>query len=430
MLKNTFNYFTMFITGLFFCVLGISLIFHKLDTWNWLYSLFIIGILALTVIRIFNIIINFRKVKHLSSQLFELILWILLVLISITYPSLFRTLMPRLIGVWLFLHAVAKGIVLYIKKKDKLSGQLKTSLFFCWDIIMASVLLFLPYKLEYIISYGVGAYFCIHGASALLNMIREVLPKNSGTKLDTRIRLGLPTYLAAIIPPKLIKIILDKDEDELIREEFDTYKANIPIDLEVMVHLAPSGPASFGHVDLIYKDMVFSYGCYDPHNRRLCGTLGDGVMLIAPREAYLNNCLENENKVLIGFGIILNTSQKELIEQHLLDICQDIYDFKSDEQLKREGLSYKGECDDYLSRVTRKVPHAKYYKFHDKRFKTFFVLSSNCVYFASQVLNKIGLNLVDLSGVVSPGSYFDFLNNQFKSDRGFVISRKIYRKND
>ncbi|MDE6195332.1 MAG: hypothetical protein K2F55_00510, partial [Erysipelotrichaceae bacterium] len=78
----------------------------------------------------------------------------------------------------------------------------------------------------------------------------------------------------------------------------------------------------------------------------------------------------------------------------------------------------------------RKVPHAKYYKFHDKRFKTFFVLSSNCVYFASQVLNKIGLNLVDLSGVVSPGSYFDFLNNQFKSDRGFVISRKIYRKND
>lgn len=430
MLKNTFNYFTMFITGLFFCVLGVSLIFHTLDTWDWLLNVFIIGTMTLIVMRIFNIVINFRKMKHISSQLFDLILWILLVLISLSYPSLFRSILPRLIGIWLFLHAVVKGIVLHIKRKDKLPGRLRVAFFFCWDMIMAGILLFQPYKLEHIISYGVGAYFCIHGISTLLNFLREILPKNSGAKLDTWIRLALPPYLAAIIPPKLMKTILDKDEDDVIREEFDAYKSNIKIDLEVMVHLAPSGPASFGHVDLIYKDIVFSYGCYDPHKRKLCGTLGDGVMLVAPRKEYLKNCLENENKTLIGFGIILNSSQRDLIQQHLLDIFHDIYDFKSDEQLKIEGQPYKGECDDYLSRVTRKVPGAKYYKFHDKRFKTFFVLSSNCVYFASQILSKIGLNLVELSGIVSPGAYFDFLNNQFKSDRSFVVSRKIYRKKD
>ena len=42
----------------------------------------------------------------------------------------------------------------------------------------------------------------------------------------------------------------------------------------------------------------------------------------------------------------------------------------------------------------------------------------------------IGLNLFDLSGIISPGAYYDFLNKQFKSHKGFIVSRRLYRKKD
>ena len=42
MLKKNFNYFTMFATGLFFCVLGFSFIFDSLAVWNWLYTTLVI----------------------------------------------------------------------------------------------------------------------------------------------------------------------------------------------------------------------------------------------------------------------------------------------------------------------------------------------------------------------------------------------------
>lgn len=52
MLKKNFNYFTMFATGLFFCVLGFSFIFDSLAVWNWLYTTLVIGISVAGVIRI------------------------------------------------------------------------------------------------------------------------------------------------------------------------------------------------------------------------------------------------------------------------------------------------------------------------------------------------------------------------------------------
>jgi len=48
----------------------------------------------------------------------------------------------------------------------------------------------------------------------------------------------------------------------------------------------------------------------------------------------------------------------------------------------------------------------------------------------ANILSVIGLNLFDLSGIISPGAYYDFLNKQFKSHKGFVISRRLYRKKD
>lgn len=430
MLKRTFNYFTMFTSGAFFCILGISFLFDTLTIWNWLYITLVAGIASVVVIKIFNIIISHKKIHNWLSQFLDIILWITVLIVSFVVPEYFYAILPRLVGAWIVIHAIVKIIVLSIRIHDKLSIQVHSVIYLIGDIIISSFLLISPYDHQLIINFFTGFYFIIYGGNALLDMIREILPKNSGEELDKKIRLSLPPFLSMIIPPQLMTTLLDKDREERIKEEFNAIKEDIPIDMEVLIHLAPRGPAMFGHADLVYRDLVISYGCYDPHVRHLFGTLGDGVVIIAPRNSYIKNCLENENKMLISFGVSLNEQQKEKLNERLVEVFSTFEDFESDEQKMMKGLACKGICDDYISRVTRTSPEALFYKIKDGKLKTFFVCSTNCVYFLANILSVIGLHLFDLSGIISPGAYYDFLNKQFKSSKGFIISRKLYRKKD
>lgn len=430
MLKKNFNYFTMFATGLFFCVLGFSFIFDSLAVWNWLYTTLVIGISVAGVIRIFNMILNYRKLKHKDGQFLDIIVWLIAIIISLAIPETFFAIFPRLIGCWILLHAIIKIIVFYIKIKDRLPIPFMKVIFLCGDLIIAFFLIVNPGAHEDVISFFLGAYFLIYGGNTLLDLIREILPSGSGDKLDQKIQLSVPPVLSAVIPPHLMSTLLNKDKEDEIKERFDAIKEDIPVDMEVLIHLAPSGPAMFGHADVVYRGLVISYGCYDPHNRHLFGTLGDGVVIIAPKDTYIRNCLENENKTLIGFGVSLNEEQKKRLNDRILEVFETFCDFECDEQLKQKGLPCKGACDDYLSRVTRTSPEARFYKIREGKLKTFFVVSSNCVFFLGNLLSSIGLNLFDLSGIISPGAYYDFLNKQFKSHKGFIVSRRLYRKKD
>lgn len=430
MLKQRFNYLSMFITGLFFCILGLSFLFETWSPWNWLYYALVIGISVVGVLRLLNFIFNFQKLNHRFTQLADVVFWISLIIGSLANSKMFYAFFPRAIGMWILLHAFVKIIVIYIKIKDHLSGWLHSLIFLTGDLFMSFVLLFMPNRFAWLIDAVMGCYFIIYGGNMLLDFIREIIPAKRKEQIENKQRLALPPVVAAIIPPALMRFILSKDKDDQERENFEAIKADIPIDLEVFVHLAPSGPAMLGHVDIAYQGYLLSYGCYDPHHRRLLGTLGDGVVLLAPKNEYIYNCLKNENKVLVCFGIVLNEKQKQAFQKRLWEMLSKLEAFECDEQLKRNGREFSGACDDYLSRVTRNVGNARYFKYRDGRFKTFFVLSTNCVYFITHLLSTIGLNLFDMSGIVSPGSYFDFLNKQFKSDKSFVISRHVYTKHN
>lgn len=428
MLKKQFNYFVMFSTGIFFFVIGCSLLFDRMTPWNWLYYTLVIGVIVVALFRFLNIMLNFTKMKRRFSQIVDIIAWIGIMIFSISEPWLFYFVFPIIMGFWILLHAIVKIIVLYIKMKDKLPGRMHSFIFLIGDLLMAIILIFNPISYRGLINLVLGFYFIIYGGNTLLDVVREIIPKNSGEKLDQKIRLAVPPFLAAIIPPTLMRTILTKDAEDVARDEFDVIKETLQADLGVLVHLAPSGPAMLGHVDLVYRGFVMSYGCYDPHNRRLIGSMGDGVVLIAPKQSYIHNCLANENKILVEFGIKLDEKQKERLNNRLLEVFDGFVDFYSDEQLRLAGSPYKGDCEDYISRVSKTSPSTNFYKYKEGKLKTFFVLSSNCVYFAANILNVIGLNLFDMSGIISPGSYFDFLNKEFKSDKGLVISRKVYTK--
>lgn len=430
MLKRNFNCASLFAVGMFFIVLGSCFFFHTIQTWNWLYITLIAGISITGVLKIVNVIWNYRTVRHHRKQVLDALMWVFLVVQSIAFPQTFAILLPRVVGVWMLLHAVVKLIVLYIKVKDHLPLRWTRGISLMFDCVVGCYLLFEPARHYLFLSRVLGLYFVVYGLRELLEFLKEVLPSGLGKRLDQKIQLAVPPTVSAIIPSQLMSVFLDRSQEDEVQMKFDAMKKEIVPDVEVMIHLAPSGPAQFGHVDMIYQDTVLSYGCYDPHTRKLVGTMGDGVVIISPMKTYVHNCLENENKVLIAFGISLNDEQKERLENKIRELSKQWVEFYSDEQRLQMGLPCEGDAKDYISRVTRTSPQAKFYKFKEGKFKTFFVLSSNCVMFVAHLMNAVGLNLFDLSGIISPGAYYDFLNRQFMSHSGFIVSRKLYRKRD
>ena len=430
MIKKRFNYITMALTSICFLYFGVSFIMDALNAWNHMYQIIFFVSIALGVIKILNLIFNFKKAERKIQQLADIILWVIMLVFGISNPKLLYRLVPTFIGCWILLHAIVKLIVIYIKIKDHLTIHVYRIFFLFVDLSISSFLINNPLGHQKLIGFCIGFYFIFYGLNRFLDLLKECIPNTKKESIDHHIQLAIPPFLSALLPPHLIRTLLNKDKEDEIKEEFDEIKDNISIDLEVLIHLAPSGPAMFGHTDLIYHDYVISYGCYDPHERHLFGTLGDGVVLTAQKDTYIYNCLKNENKILIGFGIHLNETQKQQIEQQIKKLTEQFYPFYSDEERKRMKLPYKGECDDYISRVTRTSPTSHFYKIKEGKLKTFFVLSTNCVYFMSTILHVLGLNLIDISGIISPGAYYDFMNKQFKSNKGFVISRKLYRKKD
>ena len=429
MFKKQLNILSILLIGITLIFLGILFIYDPSFAISTSYTFFVITLIVLTILSIIYVIFT-RWTNRKITLLIQVLLLIIIGIYGFNHRSEFFQYLPIVLGIYLLIQASVKVISLYLIIIDKLPGAkwLAFKLFF--NFVMGCLLTFDPLNHGYIAIYVMGTYFIIYGSSYVYRSLTALIPSRVVDSIDEKFYLSIPTILGALLPPHLMKVILSKSEIEQRSEEFDAIKDNIECELEVLVHVAKSGPAQLGHCDLVYQGVVLSYGCYDPHTRHLFGTYGDGVVLLADRDEYLYNCLERENKVLVCFGIALNKKQKESLDQALITSFEKFVPFESDENLRSKGIELDRACDDYLSRVSRNVEFARYYKISEGRYKTFFVFYSNCVSYVSKLLSAVGLRLFDFSGIISPGAYFDFLNSEFKSSKGHVVSRKVYTKKD
>ena len=192
MLKKHLNYASMFVTGLFFCMLGFSFLFGSWTPWNWLYATVVIGITAVGILRIINFIFNFRKLTHRFMQFLDVMVWIVLIVWSLANAKMFYFVFPRLVGVWILLHALVKMISIAIKMKNHLPGWLHSLVFLFGDLVMAVILLWMPYHFTLIVNGAVGCYFIIYGGNLLLDFVREIVPSGRAASMDRKIRLAVP----------------------------------------------------------------------------------------------------------------------------------------------------------------------------------------------------------------------------------------------
>ena len=71
-------------------------------------------------------------------------------------------------------------------------------------------------------------------------------------------------------------------------------------------------------------------------------------------------------------------------------------------------------------------PERSSINFVDGRFKTYFALGSNCVLLADSIIGRLGTDVLSMRGLITPGTYLDYLDKEYHKKGSMVITRQFY----
>ena len=270
-----------------------------------------------------------------------------------------------------------------------------------------------------------GFYLIMLGASSVRDGFYFEKGR-SNPKLKRRMRMTLPIFVTALIPISTLRrwnemLSTHQTEESEVHSE---RKNDQTVDLEIFIHASESSFfLAMGHVDICYQGQVISYGSYDPHSERLFGMIGDGVLFKANREKYIELCKRESQKTLFAYGLSLSEQQKKAIEEQLREIEGLLIPWEPSSQLMKRR---EGEIKHTYSYQLKHEADATLYKFSSSKFKTYFVLSTNCVLLADSIVGKAGTDILSPQGFIVPGTYQDYLDLEYTKPSGIVVSRSIY----
>lgn len=390
--------------------------------------------LVLTIIQMIAIVLVFfgvsqlvlmiiqKKEKHDKLSLGSALISIALGLGLDIAPNVPMSIMVILFGGYLLINAVIKLITYRTYKNNKVGGRL---------ILLIDAIIFLIFGLVFITSPSsnverlflvVGLYMCCLGYTFIRDGLDIVVPRSYKDKISRRIRINLPIFMVALLPYRALQkfnklIAVNEEETDYYHEGNEEY------DLEIMIHVTNSGYGALGHVDLCFEGNVISYGNYDADSWKLFETLGEGVLFIAPKDKYIPFCIKHSQKTLFGYGIKLTDKQYQNVKNKIEDIKSRVELW---EPPVLKDMDHQEKYTDYSSILTLETG-AKMFKFKKGRFKTYFVMSTNCVLLADSVLGRTGTDLLNINGVISPGTYYDYFDKEYRKKDSFVVSKTIYK---
>lgn len=417
MIKKIFNTYSNILSSILLIIMGILFFFRGKHV---LLAINIINIIYLSIKVISNIYaLFFSKEKTIDKVISLLTTSILLLIVAFRFNWVIEIIIT-FIGWFIIINAIIHIIDAYRCRKDMIHGTLNYTVKALTEVILGNILIINRHHNGYYLSALIGLYFIIYGAATLVEKLKDYLPAKSLSFVKNHNSFPLPVIISAIIPQTFYMSVDNFYKQEQLSFS-QTPENEEPVDLEVLIYLKQDGPESLGHIDISYKGFIFSYGCHDPHHRHLMGTFGDGVLIIADRNKFIKQAI-SEKKMVISYGIKLSDKEKTILEKRIIEITSRIYPWACD--AKADPTK---EAKDYASRVYQ-ATDAKMYKFTKGKFKTYFVFSTNCVLLSDQLIRCKELNLINISGIIVPGSYLKFLNEEYLRKNSIVHRRIIYRQ--
>ncbi|MGT2742340.1 hypothetical protein [Streptococcus plurextorum] len=249
----------------------------------------------------------------------------------------------------------------------------------------------------------------------------------SQNKLKRRVRVTLPIFLTALVPATTLAKVnkfLQENAEESAEEAYNQVKSGKTAELELFIHTAETSLFSaIGHVDLCYNGRVISFGNYDPTSERFFGMIGDGVLYTCDRDKYISLCKRVSQKTLFGYGIDLTEDMEKAVQTRLAEIEDLLIPWEpSDEKV----TAADGSSDySYAYRIKHETD-GKLYKFTKSKFKSYFVLSTNCVLLADSIVGQAGTDILSPKGFIAPGTYQAYLDEEYEKPNSLVVSKSLY----
>lgn len=390
-------------------ILGILFFLDTNISWVILYILLLAVCLAEPILTV----INGRKLR--PNDYIDGLLTLLALSVGsliLFFPSDFKYNMHILAGIWMLATAFLSAVNCVVILKDRQPHFMRTLLYTLYCVFMG-LFLILGSKLSlktWLLSLFAGFFFFTQGLRSLIIDLGRKYPNSRIAKIHWS--LSLPLILSAFIPMGVWIRVHTNDDDipDAARDKADLY---------VFIYMKGGGFERFGHIDIGYQGKIYSYGCHDPENRTLAGTFGDGVLIVSDQERFLRHAMYGEHKTVIAYGLKCKDEEKAIIEERIKNMMNRTVPWQP--KYQRTGSD---QDNDYASRVWKDTK-ASFFKFSSGRFRTYFVASTNCVLLADELIRGKNLNLISLSGFVTPGSYLEFLNTAYEQNSPVVISRRV-----
>ncbi len=362
--------------------------------------------------------------------------FILLGAVTVFVPGMTLGILTLAFSLYVLLNAAVKLIDLIAALRNRIMPEdIFADLFaFVSFLTFGIIMLFGSFYSQRMLLLISGIYCVLYGLTELKDFAREALPNRAKTAMRRKIRVSLPLFVSTFFPFGTLKNYqkrLDSREidiEKLLAEE----KANDDgqqADVHVLIHVSGEGVGIMGHCDLYVDGEVLSYGNYDEGSARLFNALGDGVLFVSEFQPYINFSVYSDKQMVFDYGLKLSDEQMQRVRAEIKRIKGSVYRWKPPYQraLERGEDADISGFSDYCSGLW-KGTDAKFYKFRSGKFKSYCVMSTNCVLLADSILSKAGTDIIKIVGIISPGAYYDYLQREYLLENGLVVSRDIYSK--
>ena len=330
------------------------------------------------------------------------------------------------IGVYQIFHASINLVTYVLYRKNKIRPRFRLLLDGLVLVFLGGTSLLSSTGNSVFQLFVLGAYFFLYGVSNIRDgfLFEEEIGKNH---LKRRIRISLPIVLAALIPARTLAKInkfMQENADEREDIHLGMVKSGKTAELEIFVHTAETSLFSaIGHVDICYQGRVISYGNYDPSSETLFGMVGDGVLYFCDRDKYIDLCKRESQKTLFGYGIDLTPEMEKAVQKKLAELKQLTIPWEPSADKIMTG---DGKEDYTYAYKIRHETDGELYKFIKSKFKSYFVLFTNCVLLADTIVGQAGTDILSPKGFIAPGTYQAYLDREFEKPNSIVVSKHVY----
>ena len=387
-MKKNINYIIIKI-----CLLIIIGMLAIITPTNYINHFHIIIYFSMFIYGIIQIIISLRKKNFSYFNLIFALLNLLMSISIIIYPKFYIKLVQLVISLYILIIGIARLMTIFIYNnipKSKINILINSLIHFVFSII----LLIKPTNNMKSFTFILGIYLILLGIS--------YIPKGSHHKNSIKI-VQIPVLLQSLKP-----------YTDFIKLDFSHYhnkNINIDVDLEILIHVRKNKRGIFGHADLIFDNKAYSYGNYDTNSYKLKDAIGEGVLIEANKNDYINYC-KNYGKHLFSFGIKLTKKEKKQLKSRFTKIMNNTYTFYKEKIVK----------DSYIYKLNQNA-NVKFYKFKSGHYKNYFFLNYNCVKFIEEIMS---FNLLNFTSIKTPGTLYNYLEDAFLEENSKIVRKIIY----